>query len=78
MTHPLTQYRQDHGLSIEDMAKLVGTTRQSIHRIETGGQTPSFDMAEKIIAATNNALSVDDLMPRLAAFRNTHSIGAAE
>lgn len=70
MAHPLTRYRHEHGLSVEAMAKLADTTRQTIFRIENGGQTPSIDMAKKIIAATGGKLTGEDLIPdAIAAIR---------
>lgn len=62
MEHPLTAYRKKHGLSREALAKLVGTSRQSIHRIEMGDQTPSLTLVGKLVLATGGAIRADDFL----------------
>jgi putative transcriptional regulator len=68
MTHPLKSYRERANLSAAELAAKVGTTRQTIHRIEKGDQNPSFDLMQRIAAATSNAITPNDFMgPRDAA-----------
>ena len=67
MTHPLATFRQKSGLSKEALAKRVGTTRQSIHRIEAGKQTPSLALVSRLIEIAKEEsrdLRADDFLPR--------------
>lgn len=64
MTHPLTRYLDDTDVGRTELARLAGTSRQTIHRIERGEQSPSLDLVARIIAATEGKLSADDFMPR--------------
>lgn len=63
MNHPMTNFRKKTAISKERLAKLAGTTRQTIHRIESGEQTPSLDLVARLIAASEGALSADDFLP---------------
>ena len=63
MTHPLTQFRAETGLSMDELAKAAQTTRQSIFRIEKGGQTPSLGLVGRLIEASGGKLSADDFLP---------------
>jgi transcriptional regulator with XRE-family HTH domain len=62
MTHPLTKYRLKKGLSAEQLAKLAGTTRQTIHRIENGGQNLSLDLLRRVVAATGGKVTANDII----------------
>lgn len=62
MTHPLEQYRSEAKLTRDALAKRAGTSRQTIHRIEVGGQTPSLNMIRKLVKASGGELSADDFM----------------
>lgn len=59
MEHALKQFRTRNGLSVEEFAKRAGTTRQTIHRIECGKQSPSMAMVSRLIAATGGAVGAD-------------------
>jgi len=63
MVHPLTQYRLAEGLSGEAVAKRAGTSRQTIHRIESGAQFPSLTLIRRLIDATGGAVTADDFLP---------------
>lgn len=63
MAHPLTQYRLATGTSREALAKAAGTSRQTIHRIEAGEQSPSLDLVARLIDATGRAVSAADFLP---------------
>jgi transcriptional regulator with XRE-family HTH domain len=65
--HPLTRYRQRHGLTLAAFATLVGTTKGTISRIETGTREPAMSLLRQIVAATNYEVSADDIIhwPRL-------------
>jgi len=38
MTHPLTQYRDRHGLTLETFGQRIGLSKVSVWRIENGQQ----------------------------------------
>lgn len=63
MTHPLTKFREKSGLSMDQVAKLADTSRQSIHRIENGDQTPSLRLVARLIGASGGKLRADDFLP---------------
>jgi DNA-binding XRE family transcriptional regulator len=63
MTHPLTKFREKTGLSMDQVAKAASTSRQTIHRIENWGQSPSLALVARLIAASDNRLRADDFMP---------------
>lgn len=67
MTHPLAQYRSTANLTRDALAKLAGTSRQTIHRIENGDQTPSLDMIRRLVAVSEGALSLEDFLTLEAA-----------
>lgn len=62
MEHPLALYRKRNNVPAGEIAKLAKTTRQTVHRIENGDQTPSLDMVARLIEATNGALKADDFI----------------
>lgn len=57
MTHPLRLYRLKKGIKAAEFAVLIGTSRQSLNRIENGNQTPSLGLAAKIEQATNKEVT---------------------
>lgn len=59
--HPLRHWREMVGVTLDDLATEIGTTRQSLSRIETGRQTPSLELAMRIEAATNGAVTASAL-----------------
>ena len=65
MEHPLTRYRKKHAVSKAEVARLAGTTRQTIHRIETGAQVPSLSLVGRIITATGDRVSAADFLPQM-------------
>ena len=66
MAHPLTDFRTESGLSMDQVAKSAGTTRQTIHRIENAQQTPSLDLVGRLIAVSGGKLRADDFLPSAA------------
>lgn len=65
-SHPLTRLRAETNLSRAALAARVGTSRQTIHRIEAGEQVPSLDLVGRLIKAAREAggnLSADDFLP---------------
>jgi len=70
MEHALARFRAKAGLSRRAVADAVGTSRQSIHRIETGSQQPSWDLAAKLIQLSDGRLSADDFLRQRASRRD--------
>lgn len=61
--HPLCKYRNINGLTLKDIAGLVGVEHASLSRIESGRQNPSLDLAARIAKATG--IFIGDLRPDL-------------
>lgn len=67
--------RKRHGKTLRDIAELIGTTPQTVQRLETGGMPITMDRLEKLCGALNidpgDLLSGDqriaDIMAREAA-----------
>lgn len=59
MEHPLRAYRVTHGLSLGAMARTVGTSKQTVWRIERGRHNPTVRLIQKIIEATGGAVTAD-------------------
>ena len=51
MKTKITFYRNKLGLTQEDLAELVGVTRQTIISLEQGKYNPSLELASKITKA---------------------------
>lgn len=62
MTHPLKKYRVENDLSQSDVAGLIGTTKQTVCRIETGTRTASAELMLKIAEMTGNKVTPNDLL----------------
>src|SRR5574343_621147 len=62
MAHPLKAYRGRLGLGVTEFARQAGTTRQTIHRIESGRMIPSLSMIARIRDVTNGAVRADDFL----------------
>lgn len=61
--HPLRQYRQDKGITLEDVAKAVGTSSATISRIERRKQAASWSLVAKLREVTNGRIRADDFLP---------------
>lgn len=48
----IREAREARGLQVETFAELLGITRQSLYRLESGGASPSGETLSKIIATT--------------------------
>lgn len=66
MTHPLLDFRMKKGLSRRALAALVRTSRQTIHRIENGAQTPSLALVGRLVDKADGELRADDFLPPAA------------
>lgn len=61
--HPLKIYRQQHGITLADLADRVGSTKVSLSRIENRKQWPSLALIFKLKKATKGRVSADDFLP---------------
>jgi len=61
-THPLKSFRDRKGISLDTMAQAVGASKASLSRIETRLQVPSLGLVERIVRASDGALSADDFL----------------
>lgn len=59
--HPLCIYRSDNGLTLKDVAELVGVEHASLSRIESRRQNPSVELAARIAKVTG--IHIRDLRP---------------
>ena len=62
MDHPLRTYRQDRKLSLDALAKLVGTSKATLWRVERGVDRPSVDLIQRLIVATGGAVDANALV----------------
>ena len=58
--HPMKLWRQHHKVTLEKIEDLTGISRSSLSRIERYKQTPLIGAAQKIIVASQNALTPAD------------------
>jgi len=63
MTHPLTKYRKEHGLTLEGFANLVGSTKPQVWKWERGA-FPRPEGLVKIQKATKGKITANDFMPQ--------------
>lgn len=63
--NPLKDFRTREGLSQDDLAKLIGVTRETVTRWENGSRKPDEERLSKIAKETGIQPSV--LRPDLAA-----------
>ncbi|MHA7871452.1 MAG: helix-turn-helix transcriptional regulator [Hyphococcus sp.] len=61
MMHPLKRYLQDVDETVQDFAQRVGASRQTLHRIIAGSQTPKPALARRIVEATGAAVGFETL-----------------
>jgi predicted transcriptional regulator len=62
MEHALKHYRTSVGIRISQLARAACTSRQSIHRIEKGEQTPSLDLVRRLVDATEGNVTAADFV----------------
>jgi transcriptional regulator with XRE-family HTH domain len=59
-THPLRNFRSRKGLTAAKLAELLGVTKATISRLESGKQKPSFALAMKIKKETDGFVTWED------------------
>ena len=72
--HPLREYLKDVDEPIQDFARRVGASRQTLYRIIAGRQTPKPPLARRIVEATGGAVSFETLY-RGQGFDNGEVVG---
>jgi ribosome-binding protein aMBF1 (putative translation factor) len=70
--HPITAYREKHGLSLGQFGQRCNPPihKSVLHRIESGQRKPNFDQIKALIAACDYTITADDLIhatPKFAA-----------
>lgn len=60
--HPLRTFRMQRRLSLESVASAVKVSKATISRIETGRQTPTLGVIERLIEFSEGALSADSFL----------------
>jgi len=63
MKSPIKTFRTVNQISLEEMARRIGTTAASVSRIENGKQDVGLSMMLRIAAATDGAIMPNDFMP---------------
>lgn len=63
-SHPLAQFRNEKGLSPADLARLLGVTRPTIHRWESGERQIGRDKLDGVSEKTG--IPARNLRPDLA------------
>jgi transcriptional regulator with XRE-family HTH domain len=61
-SHPLRSYREREGISLDGLAAAVGASKASLSRIEARLQIPSLGLVERIVSASNGALTANDFV----------------
>lgn len=69
----LVEARLEKGISQAELARMIGTQRSNVCRLESGGQNPSLDMLLKITTALGKELSVT-LRDKEATMREVYSL----
>ena len=49
MMHPLKQLREDHALTVEDIAEVAGVSKGTVYNWETYRQVPYIPIRKKIL-----------------------------
>jgi len=73
MTHPLTEYRRRHELTLEALGSMIGATKGMISKWESGTVLPRAKFMERIRSVTDNEVGANEL---LAAFSTLTSEAA--
>jgi transcriptional regulator with XRE-family HTH domain len=64
--HPLKLWREKRGLTLDELAERVGSSKATLSRIESGKQTPSLGLIGRLKEATNGEVTADDFLAGVA------------
>lgn len=56
----LSEYMTAHGLSASEMARRIGCSHSTVLRLNAGTLKPSFDLIQRVVAATADAVQPGD------------------
>lgn len=59
----LADYLSEHAITDGDFADRIGVDRSSVSRLRRGITRPDWPTIERIIAATNGAVTANDFLP---------------
>jgi len=59
MTHALTKFRDDHGLTLEAFGQKIGVTKSQVWKWENGA-IPRPSQMKKILAETGESVTAQD------------------
>jgi transcriptional regulator with XRE-family HTH domain len=62
--HPLTQFRENHGLTKTELARRIGVSKTTVMRWEKGSRNVELDLLQRVSKATG--ISARLLRPDLA------------
>lgn len=68
--HKMARHLKALGISNAECASLIDLAGSALHRIIIQGETPNLRTASRIVAASNGAITYDDLLP--AAVKRTN------
>lgn len=71
--HPLTQYRKDHGLTCEALAKMLDTTKGVVSKWEAGKAMPRAGALKKIAEVTENKVTAADMAGAMVQLQNAEA-----
>jgi DNA-binding XRE family transcriptional regulator len=57
--HPLTAYRERHGITLRAMADLIQVNQSTLSRIERGLLTPKPELFQKILEVTQGEVTLE-------------------
>ena len=63
MTHKLARHLKRLGISAADCSGRINIAQSALHRIMKQGKAPSLRTAGRIVAASNGAVTYEDLLP---------------
>ena len=71
----LVEARLEKGISQAELARMIGTQRSNICRLESGAQNPTLDMLLKITAALDKDITLlledkEEIMSNIYSLRN--------
>lgn len=62
MAHPLTAYRNEHGLSLEALGAQIGATKSMVWKWEKGETVPRRHFANKLYELTEGKVTPNDFV----------------
>jgi transcriptional regulator with XRE-family HTH domain len=73
----LDQWMKEQGITAEKLSAEIGTSSEAVRRYRSGSRMPGPEIAERIVAATNGAVAIQDLHDARLAFLHSVRDGKA-